>query len=247
MALKRPKDFSTVANVPLLKHVTGIDYVGAAAQEQMPLSALFGGLYATVHNIGAWNMYTEPIKSIAGLVTSPTIVSVLKIEIYDDNGSIGFWDSTFFAANTILQRFEDDLAAPVGGTHHHGITVETATTLVSGALIKTSLPDTDLVVDHQHQTIVTPSLLQTTMDTEDSTHGHSALTGNAYVTNQWIGIKPDISYTINPVTGVMSLRHNQITYQAGQAGYTSRTGSLTLFKQTNANRGKIILLRQMPA
>lgn len=247
MALKRPKDFSTVANVPLLKHVTGVDYVGAAAQEQMPLSALNGGLYYSVHNINAWNMYTEPIKSIAGLVTSPTIVGVLKIEIYDDNGNIGFWDSTFFATNTILQRLEDDLVVPVGGTHAHGITINTASTLVSNALIKTSLPDTDQVAAHQHQSILTPSLSETQMNTENTTHGHPALNGNAYVKNQWIGIKPDISYSLNPATGVMSLRHNQITWQEGQAGYTSRSGSLTLFKQTNVNRGKIILLRQMPA
>jgi hypothetical protein len=244
MALKRPKDFSTVANVPLLKHVTGVDYVGAAAQEQMPLSALNGGIYYTAHNIGAWNMYTEPIKSIAGLVTSPTIVGVMKIEIYDDNGNIGFWDSTFFAINTILQRLEDDLAVPVGGTHKHLIGTNDIVDSLSGCT--TSIPISVPGDTHQHYTIGTPSV-PGTLYTEDATHGHAALTGNAYIYNQWMGIKPDISYSLNPSTGVMSLRHNQITYQAGQAGYTSRTGSLTLFKQTNVNRGKIILLRQMPA
>jgi antitoxin (DNA-binding transcriptional repressor) of toxin-antitoxin stability system len=241
MALKRPKDFSTVANVPLLKHVTGVDYVGAAAQEQMPLSALNGGIYYTAHNIGAWNMYTEPIKSIAGLVTSPTIVGVLKIEIYDDNGNIGFWDSTFFAIDTILQTLSQNIRT-VGAAHSHVITKAE----LYAALIVAATGPASTGTPHDHNTVFQESELTNT-ETSQTTPPTTATTGSAYVQNQWIGIKPDISYSLNPSTGVMSLRHNQITYQAGQAGYTSRTGSLTLFKQTNVNRGKIILLRQMPA
>jgi hypothetical protein len=241
MALKRPKDFSTVANVPLLKHVTGVDYDGASAQEQMPLSALFGGLYATVHNINAWNMYTEPIKSIAGLVTSPTIVGVLKIEIYDDNGSIGFWDSTFFATNTILQRLEDDLTVVTSFDGAHGHTIPAST--ISLALTDGNDNLASVALHHHYWPLYTYAV----PNSANHSHTGKTNTGNAYVTNQWIGIKPDISYSLNPATGVMSLRHNQITYQAGQAGHSSRVGSLTLFKQTNVNRGKIILLRQMPA